>query len=175
MSSYDQLQAVEIQKRMWQILLAGLQQLDPASTEAEEILSNAILSGTAATVPSIGINDNLICCQGIVLDLSDALLTYKVFAAFKQAPQQRISRGDLVKFVYGIDNFSDLSVRRQESLRHNVVKMVSRARKMARAAFDSQGDLLLDWFSYDGSSGLWRLVRLAEPAYRRRVASSGSH
>jgi hypothetical protein len=147
---------------MWQILLLGLQQLDPASPEAEEILRSSVFSGVNGPGPQVVAADLTVSCGGLNLDLTTAEMTFKVFESFLKHPNQRLSRADLVKSVYGISDLHAISFRRQESLKHSVVKLVSRARRAARAAFVSEELKFLEWFPYDTNTNLWRLVRVSD-------------
>ena len=81
-----------------------------------------------------------------------------LFETFLSKYRSRIGREELVSFIYNRD--IDVSSRRRLMCDyHNIVKLVSRARKLAKYKLDCPENPSWDWFPYDSTSEEWTLMR----------------
>jgi hypothetical protein len=94
------------------------------------------------------------------LDLSNRKKICKIFEVFLKQDFYQINRSSLIKHVYS-DDSQQRSVRQQCCYNHNVVKLISRARRLASGAFQGD-DNRLHWFPYDPCSQTWRLYAVKD-------------
>jgi hypothetical protein len=104
----------------------------------------------------------LISYREQVLDLSNYPLSIRLFSAFAEVGSSVIFRDELIKRVYGIDQ-NACSERLKRSLRHNLVKLISRARQLISEHFDQHANALR-WFVFDRSTQRYFLVQAAPVA-----------
>lgn len=107
-------------------------------------------------------DDDLLVFGDKRADLSGQELTKILFKEFIRARRGRVGRETLVEKVYG--RRLDLSsARRKMCDFHNIVKLVSRARKLAQAKLDDPVTPQWDWFPYDSMTEEWILCRSRLP------------
>ncbi|MBC61070.1 MAG: hypothetical protein CMP11_01330 [Zetaproteobacteria bacterium] len=92
------------------------------------------------------------------------LLVFSYFCLKKNTP---VSRDDLVENIYFIKNNVFTSRRRLDSLNHNIVKLISRARNLAYHGFSDDESRFIDWFPYDPFEKKWRLFRIKNDQYEK--------
>lgn len=96
------------------------------------------------------------------LDLSACPLMLKLFKVMTASPNLTRKRCEVLAEIYGTSN--SLSERLMRSHRHNLVKLVSRSRALAKKRLDgaeaSNGDDrgLFRWFLYDKEEDSWTLM-----------------
>jgi hypothetical protein len=110
----------------------------------------------------IVVDGQRIFCGDKCLDLTKKVKMLALFKVFVTAPNYRLSKEKLVEKIYlrAIDH--QPSMRQQICLEHNIVKLLSRARKIAQSAliFSHQKHMSLDWFVYDPYEKAYQLFRL---------------
>ena len=122
-------------------------------------LKDDILRDLGIANPSIFLNDSdEIIFGDKILDLSNQPLMKKLFVTFIDRYRCRIGREDLVEVIYDRD-MEHASRRRLMCDYHNIVKLVSRARTLAKYKLDSPENPRWDWFPYDSISEEWILMR----------------
>jgi hypothetical protein len=84
----------------------------------------------------------------------------KLIEVFLRSPNITVTRDDLVKEIYGWQGIEGRSLRYLNSLSHNAVKMVSRARIVMKKTFSGEGKEYIDWFPYDAQRKEWQLFRM---------------
>ena len=109
-------------------------------------------------LPFVTIKGDKLFYQSKCLNLRRRPLTLKLFKAFNNDPLTKLSRVELVKRVYDCEEFEKKSMFFRETLMYNAVKLISRARKMAKAGFGQ--DCHIDWFPYDEDDQVWKLYNL---------------
>jgi hypothetical protein len=92
------------------------------------------------------------------LSLQGKKLVQDLVSLFLDAPSQQVQRGELVAQLYSPLPPSMLSWRQRECYHHNTVKLISRTRKLLRAAFPLGTQW--EWLPYDAHSQTWSLYRL---------------
>ena len=117
--------------------------------EANKIVNTFKINKTSKTIQFNG--------QTVSLEKKKKL--FRVFESFHQSPESVINRSSLVNDVYLENQSKPLSDRQNNCHNHNVVKLISRARKLAKNSFDKKYDTSLDWFPYDPYSKTWILNR----------------
>ena len=85
---------------------------------------------------------------------------YKLFSFFYSSPDQTLNRKDLLEKIYLFDEKREVSLRQKNSLNHNIVKLISRARKLASTKFKDINNMSIEWFPYDKNEKQWCLYRL---------------
>lgn len=122
-------------------------------------LKDEILRDLGISNPSIVINqmDELIF-EDKRVDLSNQPLMKSLFETFLSHYRCRVGREELVRLIY--DRDIDIASRRRLMCDyHNIVKLVSRARKLAKYKLDCPDNPRWDWFPYDATSEEWTLMR----------------
>lgn len=98
-----------------------------------------------------------VSCGEISLDLTRRPLCYRLFRFFAEAPAEGRSKQELMHYMYPISKNMCSSSRLLRSLDHNLLKLISRARGLARQQFGFGFDV--DWFSYDDKTDKWYFYR----------------
>lgn len=109
--------------------------------------------------PRIFVRSGRVYCDGRVLDLARRPLMLKLFQVFCRNPNHEVGRHELVDEVYGEFELGARSSRLRESLHHNIVKLLSRARRLAEKNFGGKG-MPFEWFLYQPQRQVWQLFRL---------------
>jgi hypothetical protein len=110
----------------------------------------------------IVIDGNRVFCGEKCLDLTKKVKMLALFRVFVSAPNYRLSKEKLVEKIYLRTIDHQPSLRQQICLEHNIVKLLSRARKIAQTSltFPHQKHMSLDWFVYDPYEKAYQLFRL---------------
>ena len=85
-----------------------------------------------------------------------------MFRAFLKTAPFNVTAQQIIRDVYGISNYEDLSKRHRVSLQHNVVKLVSRARKVCETAFPPTGPYTVNWLPWDTVTKSWKLMQIRQ-------------
>ena len=93
-----------------------------------------------------------------ILPLQGKQLVQQLVRTFLSAPLQRVHRQELVSQLYTARPLSGLSWRQRGCYQHNIVKLLSRTRKLLRDAFPFGTQW--EWLPYDADSQTWSLYRL---------------
>jgi hypothetical protein len=93
--------------------------------------------------------------EGQVLDLSEFYLTLRLFRLFAIAKDGRCGVREVCAMVYLISPNPEHTKRYRKSARVRAVKLISRARRLAKQWLSRE----LDWFSYERKSRTWTLYR----------------
>jgi hypothetical protein len=91
------------------------------------------------------------------LNLGTHKKIFKLFQVFAESRSQELSRSDLIRRVY-LEEGRQYSPRYLSSLDHNIIKLISRARKLAVKSL-GVNNTHLRWFHYDLGAKKWTLVR----------------
>ena len=125
----------------------------------KDVLKEDILRDLGLTSPSVLIDDEDKMFFGSKqIDLSNQPLMKKLFETFIGMYRCRIGREALVEAIYSRD-LDVASRRRLMCDYHNIVKLVSRARNLAKQHLDDPDNPSWDWFPYDSTSEQWVLMR----------------
>lgn len=110
----------------------------------------------------IVIDGQRVFCGEKCLDLTKKVKMLALFKVFASAPNYRLSKEKLVEKIYLRAIEHQPSLRQQICLEHNIVKLLSRARKIAQSSltFPQQKHMSLDWFVYDPYEKTYQLFRL---------------
>lgn len=113
---------------------------------------------TKSLLPFVTIKGDQLFYENRCLNLRRRPLTLKLFQAFKNDPLEKLTRVELAKRVYECKEFDQRSSFYRETLMYNAVKLVSRARRLAKYGFGQ--DCYVDWFPYDEDEQVWKLYNL---------------
>ena len=92
------------------------------------------------------------------LDLAASPRIFHLFKLFIEGERRRFSREELLMHIYQTSP-DETSPRLRASLHGCLIKLISRARKLAERRF-SHCPLILEWFPYDPGTKTWQLVRV---------------
>ncbi len=108
------------------------------------------------------IDGHRVFCGDKCLDLTKKVKMLALFKVFAGAANYRLSKEKLVEKIYLRTLEHQPSLRQQICLEHNIVKLLSRARKIAQSSlgFPHQKHMSLDWFVYDPYEKAYQLFRL---------------
>ncbi len=108
------------------------------------------------------------------LSLQGKKLVQGLLGLFLDAPAHRVHRTELVSQLYSPHSISALSWRQRDCYHHNTVKLISRTRKLLKAAFPLGTQW--EWLPYDAGSQTWSLYRLRFcPALEERGITIDPH
>jgi len=133
------------------------------------------MSATPFTVlPNFRIRGSSVLCNARRLDLSKRPMTMRLVTAFVKKGQ--LTRNELIDLVYAPFYPQDKSERFRDILGQNITKLVSRARLLAEAAFNTRPQAWIEFFVYDSIRECWSFYRLnndyifeMERSYGRRA------
>ena len=80
-----------------------------------------------------------------------------IFYQLYNNKKEGLSREELIEKIYQV-KLSDTSVRQRICYQHNIIKLISRARKIAIENLSNK-DVLLEWFPHSTRSKKWFLCR----------------
>lgn len=115
-------------------------------------------SASAASVPLVKLVGTHLFFEGQKVDFGRQNLMVKLFRSFLEQPQCRVSRLELIRQIYGHENLS-INNRRVLSDFHNIVKLISRARKICEQNFVKGHERSWVWFDYDPFACEWVLIK----------------
>ena len=101
------------------------------------------------------------------LPLQKKNMINRLLASFLAAPRQQLTRNALIQELYEMEEERTMSRRQKESMEHNIVKLLSRTRKLIESAFHP--DPYLEWLPYDAKNKTWKLYRFKYPAFEETV------
>jgi hypothetical protein len=116
-----------------------------------------------ASIPKVLITGSMLSFEGMSIDLGKQALMIKLFKAFIDNGDSRVSRLDLIRKIYGHTDFEGSS-RQLLCDFHNIVKLISRARKICETSLYDGINRHWMWFDYDPFTSEWVLVK---PRYVR--------
>lgn len=109
-------------------------------------------------IPKVVLEGSFLTFEGKKVDLGKQILMIKLFKAFINNENCRVSRINLISQIYGHTDFSNQN-RKLLCDFHNIVKLISRARKLCESSlFDGQNPKWV-WFDYDPFASEWVLVK----------------
>ncbi|MEZ4741517.1 MAG: hypothetical protein R3B45_03585 [Bdellovibrionota bacterium] len=155
-------QALELSplsQKLWEVLLIGLKTCNPKSGLINDILEDIIPGVKNHHLPNISLSENKLTCNNISIDLSTSPLIKKTYEIFLDHPYQRLDRNQLIEKIYDLNDIKSLSHRRVYSCYHSMIKLISRARKLAESHFRGEELNEFEWFVYDSSSETWCLIK----------------
>ncbi len=98
------------------------------------------------------------CFGDRCLKIEEASKIHKLFSLFVHDSYRCVTKKELLATLYHVQNFELLSDRMQRSLEHNLIKTLSRARKLASMKLCVSEDMIR-WFPYDPCRRAWTLYR----------------
>ena len=105
----------------------------------------------------IKMNKKKIIMNDKELDLSHKKKIFTIFFEIYKSPQQTISRDYLITKIYPETLNHTISTRQYKCLSHNIIKLVSRSRKLASTTF-THTPHKIDWFPYCSKLKSWKLL-----------------
>ena len=92
------------------------------------------------------------------VNLSNCPMTLRLFKYLAASPTQTRARKDVLNELYGTKLSDCASDRLARSNRHNLVKLISRSRSIAKERLSSSTSRNFRWFSYDHEDDTWTLL-----------------
>ncbi len=145
---------------IWQSLVQKIDAL-PTTSPVPRLLYTYLQRSVLTREMSIDLSANGVRFNRKALDLSKRKKIRQVFEVFLKGKNQRITRSSLIEQIYA-NNQREASFRQQTCRNHNIVKLISRARKLATRTFFEERGAQCHWFPYDPSSQTWRLCALRD-------------
>lgn len=108
----------------------------------------------------------------ISLDLSHQPKIFLIFYALYKSKEEGMTRDELIQKVYAPSR-EEISERQRRCYRHNIIKLLSRARLIAHECFGSE-HLLLEWFPYSSKIEKWHFCR-PDIEHFSKLLGSDSH
>ena len=112
----------------------------------------------AVAIPNVLLEGSFLLFEGKKIDLGKQNLMIKLFSAFINNENCRVSRINLISLIYGHTDFSNNN-RKLLCDFHNIVKLISRARKLCEANLFEGSNPKWVWFDYDPFTSEWVLIK----------------
>jgi hypothetical protein len=153
----------DMKVRLWGLVLQDLRTLSTTHPNVLPFLKHLESASRKSLNSRIYIDETVVYCGDKSLDLSRSDMLLEVFRTFRKFPNQQVDRLTLISHVYFDGKIPNSSIRHLDCLNHNIVKLISRSRKLANETFTDENQLSpYEWFPYDPVSQSWRLYRFRE-------------
>lgn len=140
----------------WIATLEGL----PGSSEVPLILQDYLSKRFAAREQRVKVSGGKVRYIGKSVNLSSHKKILALFKTIARSPSGSASKEELIASIYGFRDSSRISVRQRLCREHNIVKLISRARKLADSKLTPDSTLKKTrWLPYDPCAKTWSLVR----------------
>lgn len=149
------------EEKIWTEIRNDLDKLPSTSTVPRKILS--YLQNRIRNLDfDIDIQTGSIHFNKQELHLKNRKKLFMIFEMFLKNKSSKISRGKMVQKIYST-SLEGKSQRQKNCYNHNIVKLLSRARFLAKKTFsDEVMNTKIVWFPYDPSTQTWQLYTLKE-------------
>jgi hypothetical protein len=107
-------------------------------------------------LPKVLMVDSKLYCDDVAIDLSAKPLMLKLFIEICEVPGQMLHRDKLARKVYDLG--PDVSRRRLESCHNNLIKVISRARRVVEGGIGPISGV--SWFVFHHESKVWSLFQV---------------
>jgi|GEM_PF-3358172 len=107
---------------------------------------------------NISIKGSTIEFNGRKINLDGCPLTLRLFKFLASSPDQTRSRDEVLREIYGSRLDDCVSNRLARSNRHNLVKLISRSRSLAKNKLSGTSTNRLRWFAFDQIDDAWTLL-----------------
>jgi hypothetical protein len=135
----------------------------PESMIARTVAGQSNVPANAPPVLLIRKAGEVIQCNEKKLNLKRKVLVEKLFSIFLEAGGAGISKEEVLRKIYGDRQLENKSEQYNENLGHNVVKIISRARMMARRKLSGIWSDRVKWFVFDRKESRWYFYRVKRP------------
>src|SRR5882724_10338122 len=150
-----------LESTVWQSFIKNMDSL-PQTSPVPRLIFSYLQKDLIRREINIRLKDDVVSFNRRNLDLSKRKKICKIFEVFLKQDLYQITRGSLIKQVYS-ELQHERSLRQQNCHNHNVVKLISRARRLASRAFrEDETPSKFHWFPYDPCSRTWRLYAIKD-------------
>ena len=111
-------------------------------------------------LPHIAVIDQKFACNAAYIDLQHRPLMLRLFSAFCEADDWQLTRDDILRKVYLLDELDHRSERFLDAKYCNATKLISRARILAGVFLGRALRYGVEWFVYDQERRIWCLFRM---------------
>ena len=118
-------------------------------------------SGTSIRLPSFSVRGELLYCDGEAVSFSSSAKKIDLLKAFVASKGYQLSRQEILTKVYGYRHQERVSIRFQNCLNSNVVKLVSDTRRILKRAL-SERFPGIEWLIHNAKDRRWKLMRFDE-------------
>lgn len=87
----------------------------------------------------------------------NAEMKHRLIGSFNGDDQTFVTRGELIKAIYGIENIEDRSYRQKQSINYSLRKLLQRTRQVLKKNFGEE----MQWLYYDFEKQAWKLCNPA--------------
>jgi len=108
-------------------------------------------------VPHIKVVGRNVYCGDLLIPTDRKPLTLDLFMAFIEQPVG-LSTLSLMRRIYCSEYSSDMSRQYKNTLKHNVIKLISRSRNLADEACYNSSYEGIEWFSFNKYTSEWSLL-----------------
>ena len=145
--------------KSWNSFLSSLEDL-PKTSPIPRMLCSYLQKQLLDGKLHITLKESVVRFNNKDLDLTKRNQVLKIFEVFVNHQNSNLTRGILIKKVYN-EKHESQSHRLQSCHKHNLVKLISRARRLAIKTFvEDFSPNKLQWFPYDSASQTWRLYSI---------------
>lgn len=151
-----------LEDSLWNAVFDSLAGVPYSAKLQQAILGEILKSTVEKNKLSVCLKLKEISFGDVTLSLMEKPFLLRLFYLFASTPLLELTKKDLIENLYHIPvDTESMSVRRFASLSHNVVKLVSRGRILAKENFTDQNrNYSLEWFPYSSETQSWSLYRV---------------
>lgn len=111
-------------------------------------------------IPLISILDNQVTFADMNLNLLGKPKMQRLFTAFIDTSKGEIHRSDILRALYPREHLSPMTQRIRIAMERSLLKLISRARRLALKHLSQDGAVPIDWLVYDSGREVWQLCRM---------------
>lgn len=117
--------------------------------------------GTSLRLPTFAVRGELLYCDREAVSFSSSAKKLDLLRAFIASRGYQLSRQEILARVYGYHGQKQASIRFQNCLNSNVVKLISDTRRILKRAL-SERFPGIDWLVHNAKERRWKLMRFDE-------------
>lgn len=118
-------------------------------------------TGTSLRLPSFSMRGELLYCDGEAVSFSSSAKKIDLLRAFIASQGYQLSRQEILAKVYGYRGQGQASIRFQNCLNSNVVKLLSDTRRVLKRSLGERFPGI-EWLVHNGKERRWKLMRFDE-------------
>ena len=118
-------------------------------------------SGTSLKLPSFAVRGELLYCDSEAVSFSSSAKKLDLLRAFVASRGYQLSRQEILARVYGYRGQGQASIRFQNCLNSNVVKLISDTRRILKNALNERFPGI-EWLVHNAKERRWKLMRFNE-------------
>ena len=162
-------------KNSWQSLLEKLITIPEEHSVASLVMRTLETTTFPASLIDIDLDHKSVSIAGHRVELSGKKLIVHLFQILNKNQPSGVTRDHLIQELYlNGRQPNGISERQRRCYNHNLIKLLSRARSLAKQALPRSRKIPVKWFPYDAETQRWRLFALTNDGVGKTTQSNST-